>query len=160
MNRHLTREQPRTLLQFVAFQNRFGRGPTAKELARELDIEPAAATMRLRRLRKLGYLELKDGNWLVAANSAVTEPESARFLLAVSERAGGESKRMTVDDLLALMEESGIPHTTEDKMDLIATMLKCHYLQSVAKWKGAYRPGPQIGNEIEYIRLLAESPAS
>lgn len=155
--RKLAREQPETLYQITLYERRYGRVPTANELAEILSVNSATATMRVKRLKDAKYLTKKRGTWVVDSSRVVTQPETAALLLEVSETyANHPGGRIPEKEMLLLMDKVGIELDDDAKKELIRMLSDAQYLAPVDGWEGCYRTGPQIANEIQFLQRLRE----
>ncbi len=154
--RKLNREQPQTLFTIIGYKKRHGSIPSAAILGDMLKISKSSASMRIKRLRDSGYL-IKQGNaWTVDGSIVVSQPETARVLLAFTEKCAESSGgRLREEELLALMSEGELDLDDEGKRGLIKMMLKAGYISRVDGWRDNYETGTQINMESKYIELLA-----
>ena len=158
MTTGLKRRQPETLIAIWEYVRLYGRIPTARELANQLDIEnEQTAYMRIKRLKNDAYLiRMDDGRWTIEEHRVVVEPETARMLLLVkSELERSPTRRLDETVVLQLATKVGIKLKTDTLMELLAQLEAVGYLSQPAAWPQCYTVGPRIDAEHEYLELLA-----
>ncbi len=154
----LRKEQPRTLLVIWRHLGRWGRVPTARELAAILRItHEQTAYMRIRRLRKDGYLvQREDGTWTINDVEVVDQPETAQLLLLAQDQCGrNPTGKLTHEELLQLAKKAGITLSADETGALIAKLLGAQYLTEPEQWPQHYKIGPRLHKEHEFLTLLA-----
>lgn len=153
----LIKNQPRSLYEIVLFANKnAGVVPTAKQFSNVLGIEERAASARLKRLvESHPDIFIRDGrkralNYL----KVCTEPETARFLLAVYEVSlKDKNGRISMDRIVKT--HFSVPHAEEDIFTLIDGLCNAEYLRKVPIRPAEIRIDFKLIDHLDFLKLLA-----
>lgn len=153
----LTLTQAKTLFDIVSFANKnFDRIPTGPEFAKKYGISDRGALDKMNRiLDKADFVIDKGKSRFINYDMLITEKESAKLCLLVHEiYQNSTEERATTRDIASLLNIE-----SDQCRYLLKKCCDAGYISHVSIHSDAYRPGIKMGEQLEYIKLIAEQDA-